>query len=126
MEEPVKCKCTNWTMVGHPKSAYHPSWANGSAEVLGHHPDCKDYEPPAPTFNDDKNTFTLSTGTAVYAYGGVLSLKPDGELVSGRDDRVAGCDPDKDWEPQLTAGEKLELGRMMVRRWKRWMDGISG
>ena len=38
------CACSNWTMVGHPKSAYwpddHPKW---------HHPDCEHYIKPGGT-----------------------------------------------------------------------------
>lgn len=36
----IECECTDWTMVGHPREAYHPSWYDGSAYPQDHHPDC--------------------------------------------------------------------------------------
>lgn len=40
---PIDCPCTDWTIVGFPRTAYHISWFDGSPAVKEHHPACSNH-----------------------------------------------------------------------------------
>ena len=50
--EPIDCECTGWTMVGHSRDEYDPSWLDGSADVYEHHLNCE-HHPKAKGKNQD-------------------------------------------------------------------------
>lgn len=57
----------------------------------------------------------LSTGTRLYAHGGVLGLGDDGVACQGWD---GGLNDGK-----LTALERHEVAQEMARRWLAWGNG---
>lgn len=64
-----------------------------------------------------ENGFKLeSTGREFYAYGNVLSVSVEGDLLYGWDGSV-------DCIERFTPEEKKEIAEHMIARWKAWAEG---
>ena len=61
----------------------------------------------------DGSNFEFSTGTLLYAHGGIIGITPDLIIYGGYDDHL-------DWYNDFTFEEKIELADYMVSVWEKY------
>lgn len=84
------------------------------------------------TVGEDRHTVTLSTGKAIYAYGGLVSVTmlDDGrwELTHGYDGDIAITswkDEPNDYTPNFSKAELFELAEMQIERWRDFQQAVT-
>ena len=65
---------------------------------------------------DDKCNYTLSSGLIIHANLGVFGLDEYGCITTGYDDILINL------QDEMTKEDRKQIGEMMIKRWKQWMD----
>ena len=77
----------------------------------------------------DADKIRLSTGKEIYAFSGIVGIRPNGEsseITYGYDGpiRVEGQDVIEDGDEHLTKQEAAELAELMIRRWTEYREHL--